>query len=102
MTLPPPAAVVLLYTGHADVGSAEPPTFVAVGEGDGIAPPAVMERRVARLRRAGTDVEYHRYPGVGHGFGLGVGTSAEGWVDDAVRFWRRHLDRTRRIMEDGT
>lgn len=99
MTLPPPAAVVLLYTGHADVGASEPPTFVAVGEADGIAPPAVMERRVAVLRSMSTDVEYHRYPGVGHGFGLGVGTSAEGWVDDAVRFWTSHLDRTRRLTE---
>jgi acetyl esterase/lipase len=91
--LPRPSAVVLLYTGHSDTGTDEPPTFVAVGETDGIAPPAVMERRVAVLRRKGTDVEYRRYPGVGHGFGLGVGTSAEGWLADAVRFWERHLGR---------
>jgi acetyl esterase/lipase len=91
--LPPPAAVVLLYTGHSDVGAAEPPTFVAVGATDGIAPPHVMERRVEALRRAGTDVAYHRYPGVGHGFGLGVGTSAEGWVREAVRFWAKQTGR---------
>ncbi len=91
VALPRPAAVVLLYTGHSDLGPSEPPTFVAVGETDGIAPPAVMERRVAALRRAGTDVEYHRYPEVGHGFGLGVGTSAEGWITEAVRFWAGHL-----------
>jgi hypothetical protein len=65
------------------------------GETDGIAPPAVMERRVAALRRAGTDVEYHRYPGVGHGFGLGLGTSAEGWIAAAVRFWAKHMDQRR-------
>jgi acetyl esterase/lipase len=87
-----PAAVVLLYTGHADVATSEPPTFAAVGENDGIAPPAVMERRVAVLRRAGTEVEYHRYPRVGHGFGLGIGTSAEGWIGNAVRFWAKHID----------
>lgn len=69
----------------------EPPTFVAVGEADRIAPPAVMERRVAMLRRAGTDVQYHRYPDVGHGFGLGVDTSAEGWIVDGIRFWPRHV-----------
>jgi acetyl esterase/lipase len=90
-TLPAPSAVVLLYTGHSDVGAAEPPTFVAVGEADGIAPPAAMERRVAALRRAGTEVEYHRYPAVGHGFGLGVGTSAEGWISEAVRFWAKQI-----------
>ena len=90
--LPRPSVVVLLYTGHSDLAASEPPTFVAVGETDGIAPPATMEPRVAALRRAGTDVEYHRYPGVGHGFGLGVGTSAEGWIIDALRFWEKHLE----------
>ncbi len=89
--LPKPSALVLLYTGHSDLASMEPPTFVAVGDEDGIAPPAFVERRVAALRRAGIDVEYHKYAGVGHGFGLGVGTSAEGWIADAVRFWARRI-----------
>lgn len=86
-----PSTVILLYTGHSELTVSEPATFVAVGENDRIAPPTVMERRVTALRRAGTDVEYHTYPGVGHGFGLGIGTSAEGWFDDAVRFWENHV-----------
>jgi predicted esterase len=60
---------------------------VVVGEEDGIAPPAAMESRVEALRKSGTAVEYHKYKGVGHGFGLGIGTSAEGWVFEAIRFW---------------
>jgi acetyl esterase/lipase len=88
--LPKPSAVILLYTGLSDVASTEPPTFVAVGDADEIAPSAVMERRVAALRRRGTAVEYRKYHGVGHGFGLGVGTSAEGWMDDALSFWAKH------------
>jgi acetyl esterase/lipase len=87
--LPKPSALVLLYTGHSDVASTEPPTFVAVGDADRIAPPALMESRVAALRKAGTEVEYHKYPGVGHGFGLGGGTTAEGWIGEAVQFWAR-------------
>jgi len=98
-TLPRPSVVVLLYTGHSNLARSEPPTFVAVGETDGIAPPAVMERRVAALRRVGTDVEYHRYPGVGHGFGLGVGTSADGWIGDAIRFWAKHINQAKRLGE---
>ena len=39
-----------------------------------------------------TGEEYHRYPGVGHRLGLGVGTSAEAWTADAVRFWARHIN----------
>ncbi len=99
-TLPRPSAVILLYTGHSDLASSEPATFVAVGDADGIAPPAKMGRRVAALRKAGTDVEYHRYPGVGHGFGLGIGTSAEGWIADAVQFWARHMSQPGRFQED--
>jgi len=94
-----PSAVVLLYTGHSDLVPSEPPTFVAVGETDGIAQPAVMERRVVALRRAGTEVEYRRYPGVGHGFGLGVGTRAEGWIADAVQFWAKHIEMSGDVEE---
>lgn len=64
-----------------------------VGEREGIAPPSIMERRVALLRRVGTEVEYHKYPDVGHGFGLGTGTSAEGWAENAVRFWKKQIKR---------
>ncbi|WNG57711.1 alpha/beta hydrolase [Archangium gephyra] len=89
--LPKPATVVMAYTAHSDHTSDEPPTFVVVGEQDGIAPPSVMERRVAALRRSGTVVEFRRYPDLGHGFGPGVGTSAEGWLMDATRFWERFI-----------
>ena len=88
-TLPKPSAVVIAYTGHSEYTADEPPTFVVVGERDAIAPPSVMERRVAALRRAGTEVEFDRYSGLGHGFGPGTGTSADGWLDRAVRFWER-------------
>jgi acetyl esterase/lipase len=91
--LPKPSAIVLLYTGHSDVASTEPPTFVAVGDADSIAPPAIMERRVAALRKRGTEVEYRKYRGVGHGFGLGTGTTAEGWIGDALQFWTKHIQR---------
>jgi acetyl esterase/lipase len=91
--IPKPSAVVMAYTGHSDYSSDEPPTFVVVGEQDGIAPPAVMERRVEALRRSGTEVEYHKYENLGHGFGLGTGTSAEGWVFEAIRFWETSIRR---------
>jgi len=87
--LPKPSAVVMAYTAHSDLSDDEPPTFVAVGEQDGIAPPSAMERRIAALRRAGTKVEYRKYPNLAHGFGPGTGTSAEGWIIDAIRFWER-------------
>lgn len=93
--VPKPSAIVMAYTGHSDYSAAEPPTFVVVGEQDGIAPPAVMETRVEALRRAGTEVEYHKYKNLGHGFGPGKGTSAEGWVFEAIRFWQTTMRRMR-------
>lgn len=90
-SLPRPAAVVMAYTGHADIGADEPPTFVVVGANDGIAPPSAMERRIEALRRMGTQVTYRRVPGLGHGFGTGDGTAAGGWVQDAIRFWTGFL-----------
>ena len=89
--VPNPAAVVMAYTAHSDHSSTDPPTFVVVGEQDAIAPPASMERRIAALRSAGIEVEYHKYGNLGHGFGPGTGTSAEGWIADAVRFWEKFI-----------
>ncbi len=82
--LPKPNAVIMAYTGHSDYSGDDPPTFVVVGERDGIASPSTMERRVNALKEAGTVVEFHKYPTLGHGFGLGIGTSAQGWIDDAI------------------
>jgi acetyl esterase/lipase len=87
---PRPATAVILYTGHSDFTANDPPTFTVVGERDSIANPAVMERRVNAMRAAGIENEFHRYANVGHGFALGTGTTAEGWIDNAVRFWERY------------
>ena len=89
--LPKPGTVVMQYTGHSDYTRNEPPTFVCVGENDRIAYWRVMERRIHILKRKGVDVEFHKYPSLGHGFGLGIHTSAKGWIDDAILFWVKQL-----------
>lgn len=58
-----------------------------------------MERRVENLRSAGVEVAYHRYERAGHGFGLGTGTDAEGWLDLAVQFWQKHI--SEQILRQG-
>jgi acetyl esterase/lipase len=87
--IPKPSVLVMAYTGHSEFSADDPATFVVVGEWDGIASPMVMERRVQALRQAGVRVEFHKYSGLGHGFGRGTRTSAVGWIDDAVRFWEQ-------------
>lgn len=86
-----PAAVIMQYTGLSEYGENDPATFAAVGESDGIASWRVMKRRLDGMSALGIDTEFHSYPGLGHGFGLGTGTVAEGWIDEAVAFWQRQL-----------
>lgn len=85
--LPKPSTVVMAYTSHSERSDDDPPTFAVVGERDGISPPAAMKRRIEALRAEGTAVQFRVFPDVGHGFGLGTGTAAEGWLDEAVAFW---------------
>ena len=87
--LPRPGTIVMAYTGHTDYTKNDPPTFVVIGEEDEIVNPKTMEHRVNTLKNLGIDTEFHLYKNVGHGFGLGIGTSAEGWFEDAVRFWEK-------------
>ncbi|MDR1658220.1 MAG: alpha/beta hydrolase [Deltaproteobacteria bacterium] len=88
---PKPSAVIMAYTGHSDLAIGDPPTFAVVGEDDAIADPEVMRRRIRRLKAFGVDAELHVFPDTRHGFGLGFGTPAEGWLDLAVAFWERQL-----------
>ena len=88
---PRPAAVFVNYTGLSDVYGNEPPTYSAVGTNDGIASSHTMERRISTIKANGTDAEIEVFDGLPHGFGLGTGTVAEGWIDRAVEFWERNM-----------
>jgi len=90
--LPKPATAVMAYTGQSTYSPDFPPTFITVAANDGIANVHTVETRVTHLRNAGVTVEYLRYETAGHGFGLGTGTDAEGWLDHAVRFWQKNMN----------
>ena len=49
-----------------------------------------MKRRLDCLEKCGIPTEFHMYPNLKHGFGLGIETQAQGWIDDALRFWERN------------
>ena len=89
--LPQPAAVIMQYKGLSEYSESDPATFVTVGESDGIANWRTMKRRLDGMSALGIDTEFHSYPGLSHGFGLGTGTVAEGWIDEAIAFWQRQL-----------
>lgn len=89
--LPRPGTVVMQYTGLSEYSPEDPPTYVCVGDSDGIASWRTMQRRLEAMSALGIDTEFHVYEGLGHGFGLGTGTAAEGWINDAVTFWESHM-----------
>ena len=68
-----------------------PPVFTFHCEDDTVVPPSNSLRLTARLEAVGVPCELRLYPTGGHGVGLGVGTSAEGWLDEAVKFMQNQL-----------
>ena len=86
-----PGAVIMQYTVHSDYTEYDPPTFGCVGENDGIANWRTMEQRLNRMAMLGIDTEFHHYPGLGHGFGIGTDTVADGWVEEAIAFWEKQM-----------
>lgn len=89
--LPRPGAVIMQYTGLSEYTENDPTTYVCVGRNDGIANWQTMKSRLDGMSALGIDTEFHVYDGLAHGFGIGAGTSAEGWINDAVRFWEKQF-----------
>ena len=91
--IPQAAAVIMQYTSHSETSASDAPTYACVGTSDGIANWRTMQSRLNTLTsRYGIPTEFHSYQGLSHGFGLGTGTVAEGWINDAVHFWESQID----------
>lgn len=90
--LPQAGAVIMQYTGHSEYSENDPPTYACVGENDGIANWRTMGARLNQLSKLGIPTEFHHYKGLSHGFGLGTGTVAEGWLSDAADFWETQMN----------
>lgn len=89
--IPQADAVIMEYTGYAKISADDAPTFVAVGDSDWIADWRVMKQRTTLMQQIGIPTEFHVYHGLQHGFGLGAGTVAEGWINQAIYFWQDQL-----------
>lgn len=89
--IPKPCTAGLIYTQQPHLSQNDPAAFIAIGEDDRIVNAKNVESEVKKSREAGADIEFHLYRNINHGFGLGTGTNAEGWLDNAVRHWERHI-----------
>lgn len=88
---PKPVTAVIAYTGQSSYDKNFPASFIIVSADDRIAHVSTVERRVQNLKNAGVTVSYHQYKNAGHGFGLGTGTDAAGWLYKAVSFWQSQM-----------
>ena len=90
--IPQASAVIMQYTGYTDASASDAPTYACVGTNDGIASWRTMQNRLNTLTNSyGIKTEFHSYNGLPHGFGLGTGTVAEGWINDAISFWEENV-----------
>ena len=87
---PKPGTIIMQYTGLSEVFN-DPPTYANCGTGDWIANYKVMNNRINKIRKNGTNAKMEIFEGLPHGFGLGEGTIAEGWIDNAINFWKKQM-----------
>lgn len=94
--IPQASAIIMQYTGYTAVSQQDGATYACAGTNDGIASWRTMQSRLQNLSALGIPTEFHAYDGLLHGFGLGTGTVAQGWMSDAVRFWEsQYTNRTK-------
>ena len=89
--LPKAGTVVMQYTAHEEYQAGDPPTYANCGTSDGIAHWTIMRERLEAMSALGIPTEFHAYEGLPHGFGIGIDTVAEGWINDAVAFWEAQM-----------
>ncbi|MBO8415339.1 MAG: alpha/beta hydrolase [Proteobacteria bacterium] len=82
-----PDAVIMQYTGFDSAKAIDVPAFAVVGTDDYIAPWLTVLGRTQQLQKLGIKADIRIFRALGHGFGIGRHTTAEGWLDDALKFW---------------
>jgi acetyl esterase/lipase len=66
-----------------------PKTFVWACDDDIVVPPSNAARMYEALKKSGVDVCHKTYPTGGHGCATGVGTSADGWINEMADFMQQ-------------
>ena len=76
-----------LYSVEKQITAAYPPTFVWQCAADAAVPIQNSQLLVQALAAKGVAHTYEVFPGDAHGWGLGEGTPAKGWLERAIRMW---------------
>lgn len=77
------------YSIERQVDADYPDTFLWACEKDRCVPFQNTLMMCDVLKKHSCRTEFHSYDGNAHGWGLAVGTAAEGWLEQAISFWQR-------------
>ena len=69
-----------------------PPIYLWQCYEDGVVPYENSRMLVGALKCYGVRHCFRSFDGDAHGWGLGTGTAAEGWLEEAIRFWQSAND----------
>ena len=89
-----PALSVIAYVHFVEkpkFNKDDSPAFFIVGKKDLYVPWTNVKERAERMKKEGVVVEDYYVDNLEHGFGVGKGTPAEGWIDKAVKFWEKNM-----------
>lgn len=78
-----------MYSIEKHITPTYPKTFIWQCDRDQTVPFKNSELLVSELRRNHIDHQYETFPSDAHGWGLGEGTYAQGWLDRAIDFWKK-------------
>lgn len=68
-----------------------PPTYIFNSDTDTVVPPVNSHMFVEAAKKAGILYQYHRYKSGKHGCGPDRGGPCDGWIDEAIDFWKTNI-----------
>lgn len=89
-----PACAFLAYGGISNtdkITDTYPATYMVYCEDDPIVSAQTMSTMADTLKQTGVPYLQNVGKSGGHGFGLGLGTDVEGWVEEAVELWQQQI-----------
>lgn len=86
-----PACTIVEYSDFQAIKDLDCPVYGCIGKSDRMASMDAMKAEIDAISRKGKSTGFHAFEGVGHGFGLGIGTNAAPWSDEAIHFWEETI-----------
>ncbi|WP_418968492.1 alpha/beta hydrolase family protein [Alloscardovia omnicolens] len=83
--------LIKMYSVEEQISDMYPPSFVWQCERDNQMPIENTQMLVQKLKEHNVSYEYKTSDSDAHGWGIATGTSAEGWLEEAISFWKNSI-----------